>query len=143
VVGPLILALGLFTLSSILKVGGDYWHNVFPGLALCALGMGFIFVSGTLATTSGVPKHFSGLASGILNTAQQVGGALGLGILSAIAFTAIASDLMAGVSPAAAQVHGYHDALRIGAGLAVAAALVVLLVVKNRKVDAKEAMASA
>jgi MFS family permease len=143
VAGPLVLACGLFILSNIMTVGGDYWHNVFPGLAVCAMGMGLTFVSGTLAATSGVPKHFSGLASGILNTAQQVGGALGLGILSAIAFTTITADLLTGVAPAAAQVHGFHDALRVGAVLALVAAAVVIIVVKNRKVDAKEAMSSA
>ena len=75
--GPIVLALGLFIISTTMEVGGDYWHNVFPGLATAAVGMGLTFVSGTLAATSGVPKHFSGLASGILNTSQQVGGAIG------------------------------------------------------------------
>jgi EmrB/QacA subfamily drug resistance transporter len=143
VLGPLVLALGLFLMSSLLKVGGDYWHNVFPGLAVCALGMGLTFVSGTLAATSGVPKHFSGLASGILNTAQQVGGALGLAILSAVAFTTIRTEFMQGSTQAAAQVAGYQDGLHVGVGLALAAALVVLLVVKNHKVDAKKALSAA
>jgi EmrB/QacA subfamily drug resistance transporter len=141
--GPIVLAIGLFTLSHIVKVGGNYWHNVFPGLAIFAFGMGLTFVSGTLAATSGVPKHFSGLASGILNTSQQVGGAIGLAVLSAVAYTTIRSDLLTGhVSPASAAVHGYTDAMRVGSVLALAAAVVVLVVVKNRKVDAKEAMAS-
>lgn len=143
VAGPFVLAIGLFTLSSILKVGGNYWHNVFPGLALCALGMGFTFVSGTLAATSGVPKHFSGLASGVLNTSQQVGGALGLAVLSAVAFSTIKSDVSKGGAPLAAQVHGYRSGLHVGIGLAIAAVIVVILVVKNHKVDAKEAMAGA
>lgn len=142
--GPFVLAIGLFILSHSLKVGGTYWANVFPGLATCAAGMGLTFVSGTLAATSGVPKHFSGLASGILNTSQQVGGALGLGILSAVAFSTVKSDLATGTaSPAAAQVHGYQNALQVGVWLALAAVVVVVLVVRNQKVDAKEAMASA
>ncbi len=143
VLGPLVLSLGLFLLSHLLKVGGDYWHNVFPGLAVCALGMGLTFVSGTLAATSGVPKHFSGLASGILNTSQQVGGAIGLAILSAVAFTTVKADLAAGhIMPATAAVHGYKNGLHVGVGLALAAVVVALLVVKNQKVDAKEAMAA-
>lgn len=140
ILGPLVLASGLFTLSHILKVGGTYWANVFPGLALCALGMGLTFVSGTLASTSGVPKHFTGLASGILNTAQQVGGALGLAVLSAIAFTTVKNDTIAGVQPLQAQVNGYQDGLFVGMFLALAAALVVVLVVKNHKVDPHDAM---
>ena len=140
VAGPLVLALGLFILSSTLEVGGNYWHNVFPGLAACALGMGLTFVSGTLASTSGVPKHFSGLASGVLNTAQQIGGAIGLAILSAVAFTTISSELSSRTAPLVAQVHGYQSALHVGVGLALTAAVVVMLVVKNEKIDAKKAM---
>jgi hypothetical protein len=102
--------------------------------------MGFTFVAGTLAATSGVPKHFSGLASGILNTSQQVGGAIGLAILSAVAFSTIKTDIISGVSPASAQVHGYQSAIKVGIVLALAAAVVVFFVVKNHKVDPKEAM---
>jgi len=107
--------------------------------------MGLTFVSGTLAATSGVPKHFSGLASGILNTAQQVGGAIGLAILSAVAFTAIATNLAAShlgtpAAIAAAKVHGYRSGMHVGIGLALAASVVVILVVKNHRVDASEAM---
>jgi sugar phosphate permease len=102
--------------------------------------MGLTFVSGTLAATSGVPKHFSGLASGILNTSQQVGGAIGLAILSAVAFSTIKTEVSAGGPANYAQVHGYQAGLMVGVGLALTAAVVVFLVVKNKKVDAKEAM---
>lgn len=138
--GPIVLAAGLFVIATTMEVGGDYWHNVFPGLAISAVGMGLTFVSGTLAATSGVPKHFSGLASGILNTAQQVGGAIGLAILSAVAFSTITAEVTAGGPQAGAQVHGYVAGLQVGIGLALLAAVVVFLVVKNQKVDAKEAM---
>jgi EmrB/QacA subfamily drug resistance transporter len=142
VAGPITLSIGLFTLSHILKVGGNYWHNVFPGLAICALGMGFSFVSGTLAATSGVPKHFSGLASGLLNTSQQVGGAIGLAILSAVYASTLKSDLSSQVAMPFAQVHGFHNGLIIGSLLALIGAVVALLVIKNQKVDASEAMAA-
>ncbi len=139
--GPVVLAIGLYIISTTMKVGGDYWHNVFPGLATAAAGMGLTFVSGTLAATSGVPKHYSGLASGILNTAQQVGGAIGLAILSAVAFSAIKAEVSAGGPANYAQVHGYVAGLRVGIGLALAAAVVVFLVVKNKKItDVQEAM---
>lgn len=133
VAGPIILASGLFTLSRTLEVGGNYWHNVFPGLALCALGMGCSFVSMTLAATSGVPKHFSGLASGILNTSQQVGGAIGLAILSAVFASTLKGDLASGHPYPVGQVHGFRDGLSVGVGLAIAAALVAILVIKNQK----------
>lgn len=144
VAGPVVLSSGLFTLSHSLVVGGNYVGNVLPGLALCALGMGLTFVSGTLTATSGVPKHFSGLASGILNTAQQVGGAMGLAVLSAVAFTTIKADLAARtLEPLQAQVHGYRSALMVGVWMALAAAVVAAILVKNHKVDAREAMTAA
>lgn len=140
VAGPLVLASGLLILSLTMKVDGDYWHNVFPGLAICALGMGLTFVSGTLAATAGVPKHLSGIASGVLNTSQQVGGALGLAILSAVAFSTIASDLLARNSVPESKVHGYVSGLHVGVALALLGGVAVILLVKNRRVDAKEAM---
>lgn len=138
--GPLVLALGLFTIGHTMKVGGNYWHNVIPGLAIAAAGMGLTFVSGTLAATSGVPKHLSGIASGVLNTAQQVGGAIGLAVLSAVAFSAVRAETSAGGPAKYAQVHGYQAGLDVGVGLALAAAVVVFLVVKNEKVDPNKAM---
>jgi hypothetical protein len=134
VAGPVTLSIGLFTLSHILKVGGTYWANVFPGLALCALGMGFSFVSGTLAATSGVPRHFSGLASGILNTSQQVGGAIGLAILSAVYASTLKADLAVHTSYPQAQVNGFHNGLRVGSLLALIGAFVALIVIKNQKI---------
>jgi EmrB/QacA subfamily drug resistance transporter len=142
VAGPFVMAVGLFTISQTMEVGGDYWHNVFPGLAIFAMGMGLTFVSGTLAATSGIPKHFSGIASGVLNTSQQVGGAIGLAILSAVAFSTVTANFKSGEfsSKAAATVDGYHSALLVGMGLAILGGLAVLFLVKNHKVNAQEAM---
>jgi hypothetical protein len=142
--GPIFIALGLFILGHNMKVGGNYWHNVFPGLAIFACGMGFTFVAGTLAATSGVPKHYSGLASGILNTSQQVGGAIGLAILSAVAFSTVKAETSAGGPVKYAQVHGFQAGIAVGVGLALVAAAVVFLVVRNRKIkNVQEAMAGA
>jgi EmrB/QacA subfamily drug resistance transporter len=134
VAGPTILAIGLYTISHLMKVGGDYWHNVFPGLVLIALGMGLSFISMTLAATSGVPKHLSGIASGVLNTSQQVGGAIGLAILSAVFASTLKTKLAAHTAVPYAKVDGYQAGLHVGVGLAIVAALVALLVVKNEKV---------
>jgi EmrB/QacA subfamily drug resistance transporter len=141
--GPIVLAFGLFVIAKTMKVGGDYWHNVFPGIALVAVGMGLTFVSATLAATSGVPRHLSGIASGLLNTAQQVGGAIGLAILSAVAFSAIRAETSAGGPVKYAQIHGYQAGIDVGVGLAIVAALVVLFVVKNEIVDPNEALTAA
>lgn len=141
--GPAVLAVGLFIIEHTMKVGGSYWHNVFPGLFVFACGMGLTFVSGTLAATSGVPRHFAGIASGVLNTAQQVGGAIGLAVLSAVAFSTVRAEVSAGGPAKYAQIHGYQAGISVGIGLAIAAALVVLLVVKNEIVDPNEAMMAA
>jgi EmrB/QacA subfamily drug resistance transporter len=141
--GPAILAIGLFTIAHTMKVGGNYWHNIFPGLAIFASGMGLTFVSGTLAATSGVPRHLAGIASGVLNTAQQVGGAIGLGILSAVAFSTVRTQVSAGTPPKYAQIHGFQSGIHVGVALAILATLVVLFVVKNEKVDPNEAMMAA
>jgi len=136
VAGPAVLSFGLFTISQTMEVGGNYWHNVFPGLALCALGMGLSFISMTLAATSGVPKHFSGIASGVLNTSQQVGGALGLGILSAVFASTFKSQVSSGTAFKNAQVDGFQAGLKVGCVLAILGALAALLLVKNHKVKA-------
>lgn len=141
--GPIVLAVGLFVIAHTMKVGGDYWHNVFPGLAIFAAGMGLTFVSGTLAATSGVPRHLSGIASGVLNTSQQVGGAIGLAVLSAIAFSAVRAETSAGGPVKYAMVHGFQGALDVGAILAIVAVIVVFFVVKNEIVDPNEAMMAA
>jgi EmrB/QacA subfamily drug resistance transporter len=132
--GPLALAVGFFMLRNI-PVHGTYWGNVFPGLAINAFGMGLSFISMTLAATTGIPKHFSGLASGVLNTSQQVGGAIGLAVLSAVSVSAMKTYLKSGHGALSSQVNGYHHAFYVAIGLAIAASLVAFLVVKNHKVN--------
>ena len=135
VAGPVVLSIGLYLLSG-LPVKGTYLKDVFPGLAVFALGMGLSFISMTLAATAGVPKHFSGIASGVLNTSQQIGGAIGLAILSAVYVSTFKSEISLGKNPLVAQVNGYHDGLLVGGGLAIAAATVAFVVVRNQKVKA-------
>jgi EmrB/QacA subfamily drug resistance transporter len=139
IVGPLFLAAALFYLSHI-SVGGSYWQDVFPGLIMMAIGMGMVFISMTIAATSGVPPRESGLASGILNTSQQIGGALGLAILSGISAASATSymkDHIAGAATplvqAQAQVQGFEHALYVGAIFAVLASVLAFFLVKQMK----------
>lgn len=140
-VAPLFVAGGLYWLSHI-PVDGTFWGNVAPGMMIMALGMGATFVSVTIAATSGVPHHESGLASGILNTAQQIGGALGLAVLTGIASSTATSYLAALQLRAAptthqiaeANVSGFHDGYVIASGFAVIAALIGIIVIRNQKV---------
>ena len=141
-VSPLFLSAALYFLSHI-PVQGDYWHHVAPGLILMGIGMGATFVASTVAATSGVPHHESGLASGILNTSQQVGGAVGLAVLTGLATsatTAYIKDLHLHARPThdvvnAALVHGFQKGYLVASTFGIAAALVATFVLKQRKAD--------
>ena len=140
IVAPLFVSSGLFWLSHI-PVNGNFWTDVAPGMALMALGMGSTFVSVTIAATSGVPKHEAGLASGLLNTAQQVGGSLGLAVLTGVASSSTAhyiSNLHLHAAPsklivATATVHGFHYGYLIGSTFGIGASLIAIFVIRAQK----------
>lgn len=139
-VAPLFVSGGLFWLSHI-PVNGSYWADIAPGMVLMGIGMGATFVSVTIAATSGVPHHEAGLASGLLNTSQQVGGAIGLAILTGVATSATTSyikDLQLHSAPtqqqlAAATVHGFHDGYLIASTFGLIAALIATFVIKEQR----------
>lgn len=139
VVGIAFAAAGMFYLTA-LPWNGSYVADLLPGLMLIALGMGQTFVPITLMATTGVADSDSGLASGLLNTAQQVGGALGLAVLSTLAADHTSSAIQnLGHAPspderAAALVGGFTQAFTVGAVLMVAGALVLMLIVRKRDV---------
>lgn len=134
VLAPILQGLGILYLSRF-PVAGHYWQNVFPGLIVIAAGMGLGFVSMTIAATNGVPHQDSGLASGLLNTAQQVGGSLGLAVLSGISASGVTAYLQSHhvATLAAAQVHGFHNALQVGACFSAAAAIIALVFIREKK----------
>jgi EmrB/QacA subfamily drug resistance transporter len=117
----------------------SYVGGFLPGLALMALGIGNAFVPLTMIATGGVDADDQGLASGLFNTSQQVGGALGLAVLSTFANTATSN--FAGGTHAEALVHGYTVAFAIGAGLLALAAVVVAVTL--RADEANESAAAA
>jgi EmrB/QacA subfamily drug resistance transporter len=136
IVAPLLLAAGIFYLAHFPAVGGHYWQNVFPGLILTAAGMGMAFVSFTIAATNGVPPKESGLASGLLNTSQQIGGSLGLAILSGISASSATSYIKSHYAQAhqpitqvTAEVQGFHHALYVGTIFALIASVTALTLV--------------
>jgi EmrB/QacA subfamily drug resistance transporter len=141
-ISPLFLSTGLYLLSRI-PVNGSFWANVAPGLMIMGIGMGATFVAATVAATSGVPHHESGLASGILNTSQQVGGSIGLAVLTGIATsatTAYIANLHLHAAPTHAQINaslvaGFHDGYLVASTFGIAAALIATFVLKQRKQD--------
>jgi EmrB/QacA subfamily drug resistance transporter len=135
VIGLGVAALGLAILTRIAP-GGTYLGELLPGLVVMSIGMGLTFVPLTLIATTNVVPDDAGLASGLFNTAQQVGGSLGLAILSTVA-AGRTSDLLgggarpSGAAVAGALVDGYTRAFSIAAVLVAAGALIILLLVRR------------
>jgi EmrB/QacA subfamily drug resistance transporter len=117
-----------------LPVNGSYAADLLGGLMPISLGMGLVFVPITLLATSGVADEDAGLASGLFNTAQQVGGSLGLAILSTLAADRT-SSLLGGagrVAHASAEVSGFHTAF-LGATIMLAVGAVLMSVLLRRR----------
>ncbi|GAC1488686.1 MAG: hypothetical protein NVS2B12_42800 [Ktedonobacteraceae bacterium] len=126
--GLVLAALGLALLTR-LPVSGAYATDVLPPILLVAVGLGFTFVPLNIAAVAGVSPTEVGLASGLVNTFLQVGGALGLAILSTISTSHFNDLIKTNHGPAAyptALVGGFHYAFATGAGLMVVGALLIL-----------------
>jgi EmrB/QacA subfamily drug resistance transporter len=143
-VGMCIAATGLIVLSRI-PVAGTYLGDLLPGLMIMAVGMGLTFVPITLIATTNVDEHDAGLASGLLNTSQQLGGAIGLAVLATLAANTTTNTLTAlGHVPSAAArvaalVDGFHVAFFVGAFLMLGGAVILAVTVRRgdvTKIDA-------
>jgi EmrB/QacA subfamily drug resistance transporter len=138
-IGFLLTAGGLVLLTQ-LPVHGSYAADVLPAIILSSLGMGAVFMPLTLIATTGLENEDQGLASGLFNTSQQVGGALGLAILSTLAASRTSS---AGGSTEHALVVGFHWAFAAGAVVMVAALFVMLALLRSHHVARIEQEATA
>jgi EmrB/QacA subfamily drug resistance transporter len=128
VTGFTTLAAGILYLTQT-PVGGSYVGDLLPGFLLIALGVGFSFVPISIAALAGVESAEAGLASGLINTSQQIGGALGIAALSTIATSRADDALAGGATQSAALVTGFHAsfvAAVIVAGLGLAVALTLI-----------------
>jgi EmrB/QacA subfamily drug resistance transporter len=130
-----VLAIGMTSLTAGLvyftqvSVGGSYLGDLLPGFLLIAVGLGFSFVPISIAALAGIEPSEAGLASGLINTSQQIGGALGIAALSTIATTRTTDALASGSTHASALVTGFHGAFVAGvimAGIGIVAALVFI-----------------
>ena len=134
-IGMGLIAAALLWFSQI-SVGGGYVSDILGPSLLAAAGLGFAFVTTTIAAMSGVREQESGLASGLINTSQQIGGALGLAVLATIA-NSRTDDLMetAGRNPAeitSALNEGFQAAFLGGAGIALLGLLLTLVLIRGR-----------
>jgi EmrB/QacA subfamily drug resistance transporter len=127
-IGMTSLTAGLVYFTQV-SVGGSYLGDLLPGFLLIAVGLGFSFVPISIAALAGIQPAEAGLASGLINTSQQIGGALGIAALSTIATSRTEDAIAGGSSQAAALVSGFHGAFLTGvimAGIGIAAALTLI-----------------
>jgi predicted MFS family arabinose efflux permease len=137
-VGGLLVATVGFALFTRLQAHGDYAGRVLPAMVVMGVGLGMSFVPVTIAATSGVAREDSGLASGLLNTTQQVGGSLGLAVLSAVSTSRITSELHGGSTLPAALTHGFTGAFTVSAILCAVAAVVAIVLLPGRRRDVED-----
>ena len=130
--GCLVAAAGIYWVSRV-PLHGSYMTDLLPGFVVMSLGTGSVFVSVIAAANAGVPADKAGLAAGLLNSSQQVGSALGLAILSAVAITHTDNLVASGTSHVVASDAGYHLALLVGAIMMAAAALIALRIGNTRE----------
>jgi EmrB/QacA subfamily drug resistance transporter len=131
VAGCLTAAAGIYYVSRV-PLHAAYVQDLLPGFLVMSLGAGSVFVSIAAAANAGVPGDKAGLAAGLLNASQQVGSALGLAILSALAITRTNGLVAAHASRVVASDAGYHQALLAGSILMAAAALIAVRIGNTR-----------
>src|SRR5204862_8077076 len=125
--GLVFVGAGL-ALFSRAPVDGSYWRDVLPTMIVLGLGIGVSFPALMTLAMSGATQEDAGLASGLVNTSAQVGGALGLAVLATVSATRSDRLVAHGEAAASALTGGYHLAFLIAAGLVVAAVVVALTV---------------
>jgi MFS family permease len=133
--GMALMGAGSVVLTQV-SVRGGYFPDVFFGLLLCGLGIGLAFVTATVAALAGVAEHEAGLASGLSNTALQIGTALGVAIVTTVAISRSRDYLAAnkGANPLVVLTEGYQSAFLACAVLAgIGLALALLLPARPRK----------
>lgn len=135
IAGPLTVALSMILLSR-LPVNGNYFLNVLPSTLLMPFGIGMTFMPVIAAATSGVRRDASGLASGLINTAQQMGGALGLAILSGVAASVTTKTVYLGKLNS--LVSGFDRAFLVAAFFMIFAASLAITVIKQKRTSADQ-----
>jgi EmrB/QacA subfamily drug resistance transporter len=128
--GMTLLAVGLLYFTQV-SVGGSYVGDLLPGFLIIAAGLGFSFVPISIAALAGIQPSEAGLASGLFNTSQQIGGALGIAALSAVATSTTNDAVASGTALPKALTDGFESAF-IWGGIVAAIGIVVALVLVRR-----------
>jgi predicted MFS family arabinose efflux permease len=139
-IGLTLGAFGLLYFTQ-LSTTSTYLADVFPAIAVMSIGMGMTFVPLTLLATTKVDADDAGLASGLFNTSQQIGGALGLAVLSTLATSRTSHLIASGVGQPTAVTNGFHVAFAVGGGLLLAGIAVIAIFIRSEdvtQIDAAE-----
>jgi MFS family permease len=134
VVGMTALTLGLVYFTQV-SVTGSYLGDLLPGFLLIGLGLGFSFVPISIAALAGVQANEAGLASGLFNTTQQIGGALGIAALSTIATTQTQDAVEAGTALPTALVDGFHSAFYAAIAFAALGIVAALTLIRSEELE--------
>jgi predicted MFS family arabinose efflux permease len=116
-----------------LPVAGRYTADLLPGFLIVAVALGFAFVGDLIASATDVRPSDAGLASGLINTSQQIGGAIGLAVTTTVAAARTTALLHSGHRPAVALTGAFHDVFAITGALALAGALVVATLIRRAR----------
>ncbi|MGZ8693949.1 MAG: MFS transporter [Gaiellaceae bacterium] len=130
VAGMAFLTAGLLWFTQV-SAGGTYVDDLLPGFLLMSVGLGFSFVPISIAALAGVKNDEAGLASGLFNTSQQIGGALGIAVLSAVATSVTDNRVADGTAVSSAAVEGFQAAFIGAAALAAVGILITLFVLRR------------
>ena len=133
-IGLALITAGMLWYTQI-PVHGSFGSALLPGYLLVGVGMAFSFIPMSIAALAGVEPHEAGLASGLINTSQQIGGALGVAIAATVAFTHMGTLLAAGHSPAQAQTSGFALGFWVLAGVSAVAVAACLALVRGRELE--------
>src|SRR5712691_931801 len=134
VTGMVALTGGLVYFTQV-SVHGTYLSDLLPGFLLVGVGLGFSFVPISIAALAGVRPAEAGLASGLFNTTQQIGGALGIAVLSTIATSRTSHALADGTALPSALVHGFTGAFVVGAGIATVGIVAALTLIRRDELE--------
>ena len=137
--GMAILAVGMVLFAQV-PVDGSYATHLLPGFLLVALGMALCFVPISIAALAGVRQAEAGIASGLINTTQQIGGAVGIALLSTIAITRTENEVASGTAVPQAMTSGFQLAFWVGAAIAVAGVVAALALIREEEIGEVEAV---
>jgi EmrB/QacA subfamily drug resistance transporter len=133
--GMAILTVGMILFTQV-SVDGSYAANLLPGFLIIALGMALCFVPISIAALAGVRQAEAGIASGLINTSQQIGGAVGIALLSTIAISRTENEVAAGTAIPQALTSGFQLAFWVGAGIALAGVVAALTLIRQEEIAA-------